>query len=459
MSGDFDLSGEIELENVGDDAGGERYQVMPDLDAEEYRALKEDISENGVLVPITVDEDGRIIDGYHRMKACEELGIEPPTREQSGLSEDEKYSMAWRLNMQRRHLDRQEKKDLIRDRLNQLIERGVDKTDAEIADELGCSRQWVSDVRRTVVNDRLNSNSGENASGGDFPTVTDYATAEQKERFVKDVIVDNSDESNRSIAERTGVDHKTVGKYRNDLTELYRPQLINDDIENILWRIDDGAVDLIVTDPPYGIEFDGQRYRTNDQQELDGDDSADLMASVAEELYRVLAEDSHLYMFCRWDTLPAVLDAYGDPFEVDTTIVWDKTEGGHGMGDLEDFAPRHELIVKCSKGRRPINGDRTANVIRQQDVRFTDDENHHPTQKPTALIQTLLEKSSDEGELVFDPFGGVHTTATAALKSDRRALSVELDTDFHSLGRDRIDDLLESKRSNRTIITDTEVVE
>jgi len=216
---------------------------------------------------------------------------------------------------------------------------------------------------------------------------------------------------------------------------------------------------LIVTDPPYGIEFDGQRYRTSDQGELDGDSSTDLMASVAEELYRVLADDSHLYMFCRWDTLPAVLDAYGDPFNVDTTIVWDKKEGGHGMGDLEDFAPRHGLIVKCSKGRRPINGGRTANVIRQQDVRFTDDENHHPTQKPTALLRTLIEKSSDEGEVVFDPFGGVHTTAVAALKADRRAVSVETDTDFHSVGRDRVDDHLKSKRTDRTLVYDVEVIE
>jgi len=439
-------------------AESETFQVMPDLEAEEYRALKADIEENGVMVPITVDEKGRIIDGHHRMEICQELGIDPPIERRTDLGDDtEKRSLAWKLNMQRRHLESRQKKDLVRDRLNELIEAGVDKTDAEIANELGCSRRWVSDVRRTVVNEKLDR--VQNGTGADLDTVSDYATTEQKDRFVKDLIVDNPDESTRTIADRAGVSPQTVANKRDDLTKLYRPQLINDDIENILWRLDDGAVDLIVTDPPYGIEFDGQRYRTNDQDELNGDDSADLMASVAEDLYRVLADDSHLYMFCRWDTLPAVLDAYGDPFDVDTTIVWDKTEGGHGMGDLEDFAPRHELIVKCSKGRRPINGDRAANVIRQQDVRFTDDENHHPTQKPTALLETVIEKSSEEGEVVFDPFGGVHSTALAALRTDRRALSVELDTDYHSVGRDRTATELEGRRTDRTIVTDTEVVE
>jgi len=58
-----------------------RFQVMPDLDAEEFRALKDDIEENGIIVPITVDESGAIIDGYHRHRAAlrlRHLGTERP---------------------------------------------------------------------------------------------------------------------------------------------------------------------------------------------------------------------------------------------------------------------------------------------------------------------------------------------------------------------------------------------
>jgi DNA modification methylase len=128
------------------------------------------------------------------------------------------------------------------------------------------------------------------------------------------------------------------------------------------------------------------------------------------------------------------------------------------MGDLEDWAPQHEFIVKCSKGRRELLTEkRQTNLIRQDDVRRTSDPNHHPTQKPTALLETLIDASSAEGEVVFDPFGGVYSSAVAAASMDRRAVSVELDTEFHAKGRDRIKELLQDRDDERTIIEDVEV--
>jgi len=437
------------------------YQVLPELDAEEYRALKEDIRENGIIVPITVDADGQIIDGHHRYKAAQELGIDdPPMQVRDDLDGDAKRSLAWRLNMQRRHVDGSTKKDLIRDRIEELIERGIDKTDDEVAEEMGCTQQWVSEVRETVVADRLEDGEGaQNTTDCDLRTTVDYASSEQKEEIVKDTIVANPDKSNRAVSRELGVSDRTVGSYRDELETLYRPQLRNADVREVLPSMPSESVDLIVTDPPYGIGFDGNRWETDKYDELAGDDSPELMASVADELARVLKADRHAYVFCRWDTLPAVLESYGQHFEVDTTIVWDKDDGGHGMGDLDDWAPRHELIVKCSKGSRPLQTEsRSPNVIRQQDVRFTPDPNHHPTQKPTPLLETLIDASSTEGEVVFDPFGGVHSTAVAAAGMDRRAVSVELDTEFHAKGRDRIEELLEQRDDDRTIIEDVEVI-
>ena len=437
------------------------YQVMPELSAEEYRALKADIKENGIIVPITVDGDGRIIDGHHRYKAAQELGIDdPPIQVRDDLNRDAKRSLAWRLNMQRRHVDGTTKKHLIRDRIGELIERGIDKTDAEVAEEMGCTRQWVSEVRETVVADRIEDTEGaKNATACDFSTTVDYATSEQKEDLTKDLIVKNPNKSNREIARSLGVSDPTVGSYRDDLDTLYRPQLRNGDVREVLPSMPSESVDLIVTDPPYGIAFSGNMNQTEKYDELEGDHSPELMASVADDLARVLKSDRHAYIFCRWDTLPAVLESYGEVFEVDTTIVWDKDDGGHGMGDLDDWAPRHELIVKCSKGSRPLQAEsRSANVIRQQDVRFTSDPNHHPTQKPTALLETLINASSTDGEVVFDPFGGVHSTAVAAASIDRRAVSIELDTEFHAKGRDRIEGLLEQRDDDRTIIEDVEVI-
>ncbi len=96
----------------------ERYQVMPDMPPEQFEALKADIVERGVLVPIDVDEHGYILDGHHRYRACVELGItEFPTIVRPGLSEEDRRIFARKSNMLRRHLSRKQVRELIAEQL------------------------------------------------------------------------------------------------------------------------------------------------------------------------------------------------------------------------------------------------------------------------------------------------------------------------------------------------------
>lgn len=87
-----------------------KYQVMPPLSTEEYEALKTDISENGVLIPVEYDENGNVLDGYHREQICRELGITDfPRFIRKGMTEEEKVEHAYRLNYKRRHITREQK--------------------------------------------------------------------------------------------------------------------------------------------------------------------------------------------------------------------------------------------------------------------------------------------------------------------------------------------------------------
>ena len=96
----------------------EKYQVMPDMPPEQFEALKADITERGVLVPIDVDEHGYILDGHHRYRACVELGITDfPTIVRPGLSEEDRRIFARKSNMLRRHLNRKQIRELIAEQL------------------------------------------------------------------------------------------------------------------------------------------------------------------------------------------------------------------------------------------------------------------------------------------------------------------------------------------------------
>jgi site-specific DNA-methyltransferase (adenine-specific) len=243
------------------------------------------------------------------------------------------------------------------------------------------------------------------------------------------------------------------------MAEVYKPQLFNKDCRDVLGDLADESIDCVIADPPYGIQFSGNRYDTASADELEGDDSHEVIDGLADELHRVLKDDRHAYVFCRYDTYPAFVEEFAGPFELDTVIVWDKDDGGHGMGDLDDFAPRHEWILKLSKGNRPIQTEkRKPNVIRHQDARFTADEKHHSTQKPIGLIKELLEASTQEEEVVFDPFGGVYTTARATVPMSRKCVSSDIDTDYHATGREAVKRDIDKHDDGNTLIYETEVV-
>lgn len=222
----------------------------------------------------------------------------------------------------------------------------------------------------------------------------------------------------------------TIAKLGDDRPEIYRPQLFQDKAENILRRLPDGSVDLILTDPPYGIEFDQNRYHAAELGTVANDTTLDFLEVIVPEFDRVLADDGHLYMFTRWDAYLDMAPPLEEQFGLSTVVVWDKDDGGHGMGDLTNWAPRHEWAIHCRRDGAELNG-RPPNVIRHQDVRFTDEPKMHPTQKPRGLMEKIIRASSDRGDLVLDPFGGSYATARAAQRTFRRSVSCELDPETH----------------------------
>jgi site-specific DNA-methyltransferase (adenine-specific) len=211
---------------------------------------------------------------------------------------------------------------------------------------------------------------------------------------------------------------------------IYRPELIQDKAENVLAQLPDGSVDVILTDPPYGIEFDQNRYHAADLGTVANDSTLKFLDHVVPEFDRVLSDDGHLYMFTRWDAYLEMAQPLQEQFGLSTVVVWDKDDGGHGMGDLTNWAPRHEWAIHCRRDGAELNG-RPPNVIRHQDVRFTDEPKMHPTQKPRGLMEEIITASSDVGDVILDPFGGSYAVGRAAQRTFRKSISCELDPETH----------------------------
>jgi ParB-like chromosome segregation protein Spo0J len=125
-----------------------KYQLMPDMSPAEFETLKADIARRGVVVPIDVDETGEILDGHHRYRAWAELkkNEPPPIIVREGLSEQEKRAFARKNNILRRHLTREQVRQLIAEQLKD----SPDWADNRVADELGVDGKTVGSVREEL---------------------------------------------------------------------------------------------------------------------------------------------------------------------------------------------------------------------------------------------------------------------------------------------------------------------
>ncbi len=119
------------------------FQPMPPLSEDQLAALREDIEKHGVLVPITVDQYGRVLDGHNRSAIALELGIDYPKVVVEVADDDAAMDLAVTLNGARRHLNQEQKRALIE---HELIRRPSD-SDRAISRRVGCSPTTVGTLR------------------------------------------------------------------------------------------------------------------------------------------------------------------------------------------------------------------------------------------------------------------------------------------------------------------------
>ena len=194
------------------------------------------------------------------------------------------------------------------------------------------------------------------------------------------------------------------------------------------------TVDLVLTDPPYGMAWQSS-YRTATPQfeRIAGDDTID--TSWMEATFALLREGCAAYVATRWDVYPRWREAIEQHLSIRNCIVWAKESGG--IGDLEgNYWNEHEFLIYASKGRHLLNGKRTGNVWRVNSD--APSSYQHPTQKPVALMARAINKSSKSDDLVLDPFMGSGTTLRAAKDLGRRAIGIELEERYCEIAVKRL---------------------
>jgi N6-adenosine-specific RNA methylase IME4/ParB-like chromosome segregation protein Spo0J len=312
------------------------YQVLPPLSADDFAALKSDIATRGIMVPVEYDQDGNVIDGHHRVKACQELGIANwPRIVRSFKSESDKWTHARQLNLARRHLTQEQRRGLIEAELRQHPGR----SNRQIATSLGVDDTTVGDARR-----RLESTAG-------FPQLKTAIGADGKARPVhppKIAAIDLGSDGERAI--------RVAAKAQ-------RAERVEERRQERIQRF--AAINQNNTDLPTGVRFPvgladvAWRYETYDSDAAHERGPGYPTITVEEacaygpQMHELFTDSAVLFFWTTSAHLRVafdVIDAWG--FTYSTCGVWVKTECAPGLGHF--LRQQHELLLIARRGDFPL---------------------------------------------------------------------------------------------------------
>lgn len=363
--------------------------VMPPLSDAEYQALKSSIEKNGVLVPIEVDEDtGELLDGHHRMRICQELGIEAPVTRRKFAGDKERKEHALTLNLMRRHLGpiswSESFKKLAEVRgieLNAKHNRHTPRaaTVAALADEVGVPERTAR-YRMRLAEDLQ--------AAPDLALKVDKGEMEAK----RALRVKREREARARTEDQPPVREIEVGgaEIRHcDFRDLDLPE---------------GSVDLIFTDPPYPAEY------------------LPLWKDLSHFAAMALRPGAIMVSYTGHYHLPAVIEALGGSLD----YLW--------LGSL--VVPGQHNQVQRRKVRtasKPLlfykrpGDDADLGWIDDTFVSESRQKEDHDWQQSLGAALYYIEKLTDPGAIVVDPFLGSGTTAMACKQLGRSFIGCDID--------------------------------
>ncbi|QSQ17218.1 DNA-methyltransferase [Myxococcus landrumensis] len=202
--------------------------------------------------------------------------------------------------------------------------------------------------------------------------------------------------------------------------------LYNADCRDALLDLPSQSVDLLLTDPPYGMAWSSKSKRVAPIRADGARQGMRVFRQAMASASAALAEDAHAFVFCHWASWPDFHDVMAPHVSLKGALVWWKNRGG--VGDCEaSFAPDYEVVLHgAGPKRRKLAGKRHGAVL-PNFAPVLPKRRTHPTEKPVELMSFLIGRACPEGGLVLDPFAGSGATLVAAQQLGRRAVGVELE--------------------------------
>ncbi|MEW6203310.1 MAG: site-specific DNA-methyltransferase [bacterium] len=248
------------------------------------------------------------------------------------------------------------------------------------------------------------------------------------------------------------------------MKELEFNKIYNMDCIDGMKLIHSETIDLVITDPPFGIDFKTVRsnYNRNQSRVLDGYNEItkekyyEFTIWWMKEIYRILKESGSMYVFSGWNNLKEILLAIDElGFITINHIVW---KYQFGVVTKRKFVTSHYHCLYVCKNdekrkffpfsrydKNSKNKDgRSLHYEDKEDVWFIKREYWNgdqktPTKLPAELIKKILMYSSREGDIILDPFLGSGQVAIVSKMLNRQYIGFEIVKEYYKFAKERIE--------------------
>lgn len=272
-----------------------------------------------------------------------------------------------------------------------------------------------------------------------------------------------------TLREETGYAKKAVKLSSLQSAQDLQDKIVWQDTMRALNCIPDNFADLMIVDPPYNLT---KNFGKSTFKQMDFSEYKNWLDKWLSKVVRILKPNASLYICSDWQSSIVIPLVAGKYFKLRNRISWERDKGRAAADNwkncLEDiwyYTKSDEYIfnLEAVKMQRTVLAPYRDNKGTPKDwqeengkkIRFTAPSNiwtditipfwsmaentEHPTQKPEKLIAKLILASSNEGDMVFDPFVGSGTTAVAAKKLGRRYLGIERERKYVALALKRLE--------------------
>ena len=193
-------------------------------------------------------------------------------------------------------------------------------------------------------------------------------------------------------------------------------------------------VDMVLTDPPYGINLTPQRSTGKFKgTKVINDNTLEWLPGLVDKVYKLTKNVA--VVFCSWQFIDVFKRAFESKFIVKNILVWNKD--WFGMGN--NYRPNYELILLLCKTNVKTKSKNKSNILTYR--RIHPQKLLHSCEKPVALLTDLILELTDENNIILDCFMGSGSTGEACLNTNRNFIGIELDEHYFDIAKDRLENI------------------